>query len=135
MRDHRDDAHALLRLTVGLMFLVYGISKLRGGLFAFSHAMVTSFEGILPLALVKPFVTVLPFAEITIGALLILGLFTRGALIAAGLLMAALTVGVTIRPDPPTVAHNVQYGVAIFLLLWSADRNGWSLDRLRARGR
>ena len=135
MKDHRDLAHALLRITVGVMFLFYGIGKFRGGLFAFSHGMTQSFEGALPAILVKPFATVLPFAEVIIGGLLIIGLFVRPALVAAGLLIIALTLGVTIKPDPETVAHNVQYGVAIFVLLWCADRNGWSVDRLRARGR
>jgi thiosulfate dehydrogenase [quinone] large subunit len=134
-RDHRDAAHALLRITVGVMFLFYGIGKFRGGLFAFTHGLVHSFDGQLPAVLVKPFATVLPFAEVIVGALLIVGLFTRGTLVAAGLLVIALTLGVTIKPDPETVAHNVQFGVAIFLLLWSADRNGWSVDRLRGRGR
>jgi thiosulfate dehydrogenase [quinone] large subunit len=135
MRDQRDVAHALLRITVGVMFLCYGIGKLRGGLFAFTHGMVASFDGVLPSMLVKPFATVLPFAEVIIGSLLIVGLFTRAALVGAGIMMIALTLGVTIKPDPDTVAHNVQFAVAIFILLWSADRNGWSLDSLRARGR
>jgi hypothetical protein len=33
----------------------------------------------------------------------------------------------------PTVAHNVQYGLVNFVLLWLADLNRFSIDRLRKR--
>jgi thiosulfate dehydrogenase [quinone] large subunit len=133
MRDHRDIAHALLRFTVGVMFLLYGVEKLRGGIFAFTHGMVHSFEGILPAVLVKAFAYALPFAEVLIGVLLILGLFTRGALTLAGLLMVALTFGTAIKPEPDTVAQNVMIALVIFVLLWTSQHNGWSIDRRRKR--
>jgi hypothetical protein len=35
--------------------------------------------------------------------------------------------------DLPTVAHNVQYALVNFALLFFADYNGYSLDRLRRK--
>ncbi len=133
MRDHRDIAHALLRITVGVMFLLYGIEKFRGGIFAFTHGLVHAYEGVLPALLVKPFAYALPFAEVIVGALLILGLFTRWSLMTAGLLMIALIFGTTIKPQPDTVAQNVMFALVIFVLLWTSEHNGWSLDRFRKR--
>jgi uncharacterized membrane protein YphA (DoxX/SURF4 family) len=133
MRDHRDLAHALLRVTLGVIFLFYGIGKFRGGVSQFAHGMTKDFEGKLPSALVTPFAYALPFAEVIIGALLILGLFTTAALAIAGVLMLVLTFGTVIKPDPVTVAHNVQVGLAIFALLYTVDRNAWSVDVTRRR--
>ncbi len=133
MRDHRDLAHGLLRVTVGVMFLFYGIGKFRGGVGAFAKGMVKSFEGKLPSALVTPFAYALPFAEVIIGVLVILGLFTTAALVLAGLLMTALTFGTVVMPDPPTVAHNVLIALAIFALLYTVDHNFWSIDAMRRR--
>jgi hypothetical protein len=76
----------------------------------------------------------LPFAETTLGALILLGLFTPAALAFSGLLLAALTFGTVMLGDFPTVAHNVQYGLVNFVLLWLADLNWCSIDHLRKRG-
>lgn len=71
----------------------------------------------------------LPFAEVAIGALLVLGLFNVATLTLAGVLVLALTFGTVVQFDPPTVAHNVTLALVIFVLLWSADHNSYSLDR------
>lgn len=78
-------AYLLLRLAIGASMFGHGLVRLPK-LNAFSDWMVGSFEkSILPQALVVPFSYVLPIAEFTVGLLLILGLFTRQALIGGGL--------------------------------------------------
>jgi thiosulfate dehydrogenase [quinone] large subunit len=93
--------------------------------------MEQHFTGKLPAALVLPFAYALPFMEVTFGALILLGLFNSIALVASGLLLVALTFGTVMLGDAPTVAHNLQYALVNFVLLWFADYNGFSVDRLR----
>ena len=135
MSKHRELAYALLRLNLGIVFLFAGIGKFRGGLGNFAGGMLQQFSGKLPAVLVEPFAYTLPFAETTLGALILLGLFTPAALTLSGLLLAALTFGTVMSGDFPTVAHNVQYGLVNFVLLWLADLNRFSIDHLRKRGR
>jgi thiosulfate dehydrogenase [quinone] large subunit len=134
MNNHRQVGYALLRVTFGMIFLTTGIVKFTMGVGAFAAAVQPSFAGKLPLFLVSPFLYLLPFAEVTVGALLILGLFTRLALVLAGLLLMALTFGKTAVSDSATVAGNLSYILIAFVLLWLSDHNGYSIDRLR-RGR
>jgi len=134
MFNHREAAYALLRVTVGVMFLFFGIGKFVGGIGNFAGGMEQRFAGKLPSALVLPFAYALPFMEVLIGALILLGLCTSVALVLSGLLLLALTFGTVMLGDPPTVAHNVQYALVNFVLLWLVDYNGFSVDRLR-RGR
>lgn len=135
MRDYREAAYALLRVTVGVMFFFYGVGKLLRGLDGFVSGMQESFaESPLPGWMVTVFAHVLPFAEIGIGALLVLGLFNLVALVLAALLMLALTFGKVMEPDPAGVARNVNYALVIFVLLFLAGHNGYSVDRLLGRG-
>jgi thiosulfate dehydrogenase [quinone] large subunit len=131
MNKHREAAYALLRVTLGVIFLFFGIGKFMGGIANFADGMNQHFAGKLPSALVLAFGYTLPFAEVLIGSLLLLGLFTRIALVLSGLLLLALTFGTVMLGDAPTVAHNLQYALVNFILLYLADYNGYSIDRLR----
>ncbi len=62
-----------------------------------------------------------------------LGLFTRGGLVLSGLLLVGLTFGTVMLGDAPTVAHNLQYALVNFVLLWLVDLNRYSLDSLFRR--
>src|ERR1044072_2918651 len=72
---NREIGYALLRLTVGIVFLFSGMTKLMAGLSNFTSHLQQQFAGKLPSILVTPFAFALPFAEVMIGALLVLGLF------------------------------------------------------------
>ena len=131
---HKALAYALLRMTVGLMFFVFGVSKFLRGLDTVALGMQSRMaEAPMPEFLVGAFARVLPFGEVAIGLLLMVGLFTRGALVAAALLMMALTVGVVLEPSPATVAANVNYALIIVALLWLSEYDGYSVDHLRDR--
>src|ERR671938_176811 len=131
MSKHREAAYALLRVTLGVIFLFYGVGKFMGGIGGFAAGMEQQFAGKLPSALVLPFAYTLPFMEVTFGTLILLGLFNSIALVLSGLLLLALTFGTVMLGDAPTVAHNMQYALVKFVLLWFADYNGYSIDRLR----
>jgi len=131
MSNHREVAYALLRVTLGVVFLFNGVEKFMGGLGNFVGGMNQRFAGKLPAALVMPFAYALPFMEVLCGALLLLGLFSSIALVLSGLLLVALTFGTVMLNDFPTVAHTTQYALVNFVLLWFVEHNGYSVDRLR----
>jgi thiosulfate dehydrogenase [quinone] large subunit len=130
MTKHREMGYALLRLTFGVVFLFAGIGKFIGGLSSFVGMMNQHFSGKLPAFMVMPFACVLPFGEVTAGALIVFGLFTRLGLTISGLLLIGLTFGTTMLNDFPTMAHNAQYALVSFALLWLSDLNHYSLDSL-----
>ena len=131
--NHRETAYGLLRATMGVIFLFYGIGKFVGGLGNFVGGMNQHFSGKLPAAMVMPFAYVLPFGEVTAGLLILLGLFTRLGLVISGLLLIGLTFGTVMLGDAPTVAHNLQYALVNFVLLWLVDLNRYSLDSIFSR--
>jgi thiosulfate dehydrogenase [quinone] large subunit len=131
--NHREAAYALLRITFGVVFLFNGIGKLMGGVGNFVGGMNQRFAGKLPAFLVMPFSYTLPFAELILGALIVFGLFTRLGLVLTGLLLAALTFGTVMLADFGTVAHNTQYALVNFVLLWLVDLNRYSLDSIFRR--
>lgn len=128
--NYRETAYALLRATMGVIFLFFGINKFISGIGGFVGTMNQQFSGKLPAFMVMPFAYALPFAEVIAGLLILLGLFTRVGLIISGLLLVGLTFGMVILGQAPTVAHNLQYALVNFVLLWFIDLNGYSLDRL-----
>ncbi len=131
--NNRETAYALTRITYGVIFLFYGIGKFRGGISNFVGGMNQQFSDKLPAAMVMPFAYFIPFAEAISGALILLGLFTRVGLTLSGLLLLGLTFGVVILGQAPTVAHNLQYVLLNFVLLWFVDLNRYSVDGLVAR--
>ena len=128
--NNRETAYALTRITYGVIFLFYGIGKFRGGISNFVGGMNQQFSGKLPAAMVMPFAYFIPFAETISGALILLGLFTRVGLTLSGLLLIGLTFGVVMLGQAPTAAHNLQYVLVNFVLLWFVEMNTYSLDSL-----
>ena len=124
-----------MRVTLGTIFLTTGVVKFGLGLGNFAGATQQQFAGKLPVLLITPFAYSLPFLEVTVGALLVIGLFNVTALVLSGLLLLALTFAMTVQNDTAVIAHNLTYVVITFVLLWLADYNGYSVDRLRRRNR
>lgn len=128
-------AYALLRITLGVMFLFFGVGKFVQGLPKFVSGIEDRFaQSWLPPTLVTPFAYVLPFVEVTIGALLIIGLFTVAALVAAAVLMIALTFGTVVESNQATTARNVNYALIVFVLLFLVRYNAHSVDGARDAG-
>ena len=134
MINNRKVAYALLRVILGAIFLKTGIAKFAMGVGTFAVSLQQQFAGKLPMIVVTPFAYSLPFLEVAVGALLVLGLFNVFALVVAGLLLIGLTFGKVVTSDSATVAHNLSYALIVFALLWLADYNDYSLDRLRSGG-
>ncbi len=127
-------AYFLLRLTLGLNFTMHAVSRFLSGLPKFVDGMVNGFENtILPAVLVRPFGYILTFNELTVGVLLLLGLFTRAAATAGALVMMALIFGSSLQQKWEAVSQQMIYAVFFFLVLHFLENNRYSLDARRSR--
>ena len=87
----------LLRVPLGVFFILAGILKLTapGGRAAFADAHISQVPGYVSEHLGRMFLTNLPFIEIVVGSLLVLGLLTRVVGLVAALLITSFTIYVT----------------------------------------
>lgn len=131
MGQPRRLAYLLLRVTVGVLFLFTGLGKVLNGLNGYVAGMHERFATSLPSFYVIPFAYAEPFIEIAVGAFLAIGLFTRHALLGAGLLMIALTYGAVMEPDAAGAVDAVMVAAVVFLLLWFVEEDTYSLDARR----
>jgi len=118
-------AYLLLRVLTGLDFFDHGFVRIFTGshLSGFAHAMVKS----MATAPLSPSLTLasgymIPCVELLIGVLLLLGLFTRFALILALLLMLVLMFGVTMKQDWDATGTQLLYGLVLAVLLFARQR-------------
>lgn len=129
MTNRREIAYTLLRVTVGVMLLFFGVGKLMMGVDTYRAGLVEQFSNtVLPAALVSAFGLVLPFVETLLGLMLILGFATAAASIGGQVLLVALLFGTVLLPEPPTVANNMLYAAVLFGLTWLVEYNRYSLD-------
>jgi thiosulfate dehydrogenase (quinone) large subunit len=126
----RELAYAVFRLTLGINILVHGAGRIFGpGVEAFASTTAAEFsKTALPAGMVHAFLVVVPFAELVLGVLTTLGLFTRWALALGGLLIAALVFGTAMRSDWNTVGVQMIYAITYYLLLVNRGYNRFSLD-------
>ncbi|PUZ30607.1 thiosulfate dehydrogenase [quinone] large subunit [Chitinophaga costaii] len=125
-------SYALLRITIGMAMFGHGLVRIPK-LSVFAGGMIKGYDGTLPLALVTPFAYALPFVEFAIGALLILGLLTRYALIAGALLMILLIFGCAIKENWEAIGTQLLYGGLYFILLRFLAQNAYAVDNLLRR--
>lgn len=125
-------AALVLRLGFGVLFLFLGLGKFLAGYGAWVERSGAAFEKTwLPAVLSGAFLHVLPFLEVALGALLLLGLFARVALVVAGFLLVALTFGVILRGDAGDAIRNVILIGAWAVAMAAHGFDRWSLDRRR----
>lgn len=118
----------LLRLAVAISMFGHGLVRLQK-LATFSNWMVGSFENsMLPKFIVTPFSYVLPIAEFAIGLLLILGLFTKPALIAGGFVILALLFGTSMIENWEAIPSQLIHVAFFALLLHFIEYNSWAID-------
>ncbi len=122
-------AYVLLRVVAGVNLLMHGVSRLLAGKDAFSAHLAEQFaHSPLSQPLVHAFGTALPAIEGLIGLLLLIGLKTRWALVAASLLMAVLTFGSSLVQDWAAAGTQLIYALVFAVLMFLRRYNGWSLD-------
>lgn len=120
----------LLRLMLGVLLFYAGLGKFLGGYGNFTNYMITEFttKTWLPALLLYPFTYTLPFVEIVLGLLILVGLFARPALLLSGLLFITLMFGKMLVQDSSTVSALANYCLitAATYVLTVGDR--YSLD-------
>lgn len=133
--DHRALGYALLRFVLGINFFMHGAVRVFGDYAGFAQGVVGEFSGsVLPEAMVRLVGWGIPPVELAVGVALILGLFTRTALVAGGLLMGVLVFGMGLLQNWGTVADQMLYTLLFALLLFELEYNRLALDRLFWRG-
>jgi thiosulfate dehydrogenase [quinone] large subunit len=128
-------AFTTLRLALGINELMHGVSRLFiGSLSAFLTFTQTQFENTpLPVWQVRAFATVVPIAELVIGVLLILGLWTRWALAVAAVLMLGIIFGTAMRGDWQIVFLQMFYSLLYSVMLIWRRYDAWSVDAFMGR--
>jgi uncharacterized membrane protein YphA (DoxX/SURF4 family) len=124
------------RLPIGTLFLGAGIMKIHGGVSAFVNQSAASVPSFMPDYLGKTYLTLLPFVEVLIGALLILGLFTRSAAAIASLVLISIMIAVTgvLAGKGMYMPHFNAVYLGLTLLLMLNGGGTWTIDRLYKAG-
>jgi len=131
----RQHAYLLLRLFTGLDFFMHGFARIFTGshLGGFAESMARSMATTpLPARLLLATGYAIPCVELFLGTLLLLGLWTRAALMLAFLLMFVLLFGVTLKQDWTTAGTQLVYAAVLFALLYlreGQDRSWRALVR------
>jgi uncharacterized membrane protein YphA (DoxX/SURF4 family) len=142
-------ANLILRLWVGLRLFMAGIDKFRDKAtkeYAFGNMDVLKknvqplydnmvAETFLPSFMVANYVVVLSYALIIVGLWVIVGLFSRLSLLAAGLLFVSLSFGLMALPDDDqAVFRGIEVAITAFALM-TAAHGKISLDGILFRSK
>lgn len=126
-------AYLILRLTMGANMFVHGIVRIPK-LDSFNIWMVEYFQDtFLPDFLVSLLAYSIPFIELTVGIFLIVGLFTRQALLVGALLMAVLVFGSCLKENWEWAAFQMIYALFFFTLSYLIELNKFSVDSIKCK--
>jgi thiosulfate dehydrogenase [quinone] large subunit len=122
----------LFRVTIGVNMFFHGFMRPFTGLSAWEQPLAATFaDTYLPMPLVHLVLYSLPFYEMVLGAMLVLGLFTRVAAIGGAVMMLGLLYGNTAKQDWGTVGNNMHYTL-YFAGMLALQRFDWlALDNRR----
>jgi putative oxidoreductase len=126
----------LARLPVGLVFLIAGFNKIKGGVGEFVSKQLHSATGFMPEPLAKAFLGTLPFMELLVGITLLLGLFGRISGLVASLLLISFMIAVTgLKSTGGLAFHYNVVLLGVTLLIALAGAGDCSLDALMRKRR
>jgi len=125
-------AYTILRLSFGANIMLHGIARLMVGHAAFLAYLTHYFAATpaVPSSLLPTFARILPLVETGLGLLLILGLWTRFALITGALVITGLVIGTNLAQDWTVAGLQLIYAFIYYYLLVHRDKNLVSLDRV-----
>jgi thiosulfate dehydrogenase (quinone) large subunit len=127
-------AYALLRIALGVNFAGHGLIRIDNGVGAFAAATAEHLaKSPLPHSLTLGFSYAIPFVEAILGLTLILGVFTRVALVCGAVFMMVLTIGVTANQQWDVASQQLLYSTVFFLLLFLIEHNALALDTALGR--
>lgn len=134
MKEH-DFVYLLARLPIAWSMFGHGLVRIPK-LPVFSSGMVKAFShSILPASVVQSFAYSLPFLELLTGLFIIMGLFTRQALLVGFLLMMSLIFGSSLIEDWQNVFIQMMYAIYFVLLMLFLTYNRYSLDYVMTKRR
>jgi thiosulfate dehydrogenase [quinone] large subunit len=123
-------AHGLARLALGLNILGHGLSRI-GDIPGFAAGIEKMFAATrLPSAAVTITAFAIPPVELTVGALLVFGLFLRPALVIGTLLLCQLTFGSALTQQWDVAGIQLVYVAIYAVLLAAAGFDRYSADQL-----
>ena len=123
-------AHGLARLALGLNILAHGLSRI-GDIPGFAAVIEKMFAATwLPAAVVAVTAYAIPPIELSVGALLVLGLFLRPALVIGTLLLCQLTFGSALTQQWDIAGIQLVYVATYTGLLATSGFDQYSIDRL-----
>ena len=126
-------AYLILRLTMGVNMFTHGVARILD-LDKFNGWLISQFSNtILPEFIVSISSYMIPFVELIIGILLILGLFTSRTLLVGALLIVALVFGSGLQENWNVMSSQMIYAIFFFILSYLIDLNRYSLDRVRGK--
>lgn len=128
-------APALIRWALGLLFFVSGIGKIANLAGFVQGYLAPAFQATwLPAGLVSAYGYALPFVEVVIGGMLILGLFPRLALFVTGLTLLSLAFGQMLLKQQGTVGNIFLYILMAAAALNMQAGDVWTLPWRRLSG-
>ncbi|MEP5255305.1 MAG: DoxX family protein [Winogradskyella arenosi] len=126
---HSKTSYLIVRLALGLSMFGHGLVRLPK-LEAFSQGLVKSFENsMMPEVLTLPFSYILPFGELIFGALLVIGLFTRVAVLGIAAILLALIFGSTLVENWGAITAQLVHVAFVAYLSHHIKDNSYALDR------
>jgi thiosulfate dehydrogenase [quinone] large subunit len=121
-------AYTLLRIVVGINYFNHGATRIFN-IPGFMDSMVNTMQDSwIPVFLVRINAALVPPVELIVGVLIIIGFWTRGALIACFILMAVLMYGITIIQNWDGASSQLIYNIVLFILLAGLSFNRISVD-------
>ena len=120
---HKQLAYFLAKITLGINFFIHGLVRLPK-LENFAGGVVRGFESsMLPKILVMPVAYVIPFIELILGTMILLGILSRKALTAAAIFMIFLIAGSAFKEDWGAVGTQMLYALYIFFLIFYLEND------------
>jgi thiosulfate dehydrogenase [quinone] large subunit len=127
--NNKSLAYALLRIAFGINFAGHGLVRIYNGVDAFATTTAEHLaKSPLPHSLTFGFSYVIPFLESILGLVLILGIFTRAALVCGAVFMMLLTIGVASNQQWDIASQQLIYSIVFFLLLYLIEHNALAVD-------
>jgi thiosulfate dehydrogenase [quinone] large subunit len=125
----------IARVPIGLFFAMAAWAKIFSiGVSKFVAANAHSVPAFLPDYVGKTYLYLLPFFELSMGLLLILGLWTRLAGLITSLILISIIWAVTGVGAPPMPFHQNVIFLSVTLLLFLAGGGNFTIDRIIKSG-
>jgi uncharacterized membrane protein YphA (DoxX/SURF4 family) len=117
----------LARLPMGAFFLLAGIHKVSAGVQGFVSSQLGNVPSQIPRNWAEGYLHALPYTEIAVGSLLILGLFGRLAGFAGAVVVTSIIIGYTgiySNSGVPFQPNLIYLGLLLMILLVGPGRIG-----------